>query len=174
MDKELIADLLESKSHALLTFLEEQAPEKWLEGPPGKWTSGQQALHLLECLKPLNNALSMPKWLVQFKFGKYNGEIRDYDAIVQAYQKLLKENPDFKFKATQNMVSPSLKDKKYILSRLQVESKKLQYKTKRISDKNLDHLLLPHPLMGKIPVREIIMWTAYHIEHHTKILQETY
>ena len=72
------------------------------------------------------------------------------------------------------MKVPNLKEKEYILTRLQVENKKLQYKTKKMSDKNLDTLILPHPLMGKMPVREIIMWTAYHIEHHTKTLQEKY
>ncbi|WP_231962837.1 DinB family protein [Polaribacter sp. KT25b] len=50
----------------------------------------------------------------------------------------------------------------------------MQYKTVHISEKNLDTLVLPHPLMGKMTVREIIMWTAYHTEHHTKTLQNLY
>jgi hypothetical protein len=67
-----------------------------------------------------------------------------------------------------------LSDKQYLLNRLQVESKKLQYKTRKMSDKNLDILILPHPLMGKMPVRELLMWTSYHVEHHTKQLIESY
>lgn len=174
MDKESIADLLEEKNQALLNFLEQQAPEKWEEGPEGKWTTGQQALHLLQSIKPLNDALSMPKFLLRYKFGKANREVRDYDSIVQRYQERLKEAQGKTFRGSQNMKVPSLNDKEYILTRLQVESKKLQYKTKKISDKNLDTVVLPHPLMGKMPVREIIMWTAHHIEHHTKILQQNY
>ena len=73
------------------------------------------------------------------------------------------------------MKIPSVKEKEYILNRLQVENKKLQYKTlKRWSDQQLDHYVLPHPLMGKMPVREIIMWTAYHVDHHTKALMSNY
>ena len=174
MNKELIADLLEEKNLSLIDFLENQAPEKWLEGPKGKWTTGEVALHLLQSIKPLNDALSMPKFLLRLKFGKYTGAIRDYETIVHDYLERLKAQPSFTFKASRNMRQPSLKDKKYILCRLQMESKKLQYKTKRISDTNLDTVLLPHPLLGKIPVRELIMWTAYHMEHHTKILQEKY
>lgn len=174
MDKESIAELLEEKDQALLTFLEQQAPEKWEQGPKGKWTTGQVALHLLQSIKPLNDALSMPKFLLRYKFGKADREVRDYQTIVNHYQLQLKESQGYTFKGSQNMKVPRLNEKKYILTRLQVENKKLQYKTRRISDTNLDTVLLPHPLMGKMPVREIIMWTAHHIEHHTKILQDNY
>ncbi|MEZ4792185.1 MAG: DinB family protein [Gelidibacter sp.] len=174
MDKESIADLLQEKNQALLQYLEQQEPEKWQQGPQGKWTTGQQALHLLQSIKPLNDALSMPKFLLRYKFGKANREVRDYESVVQRYQERLKEAQGKTFRGSQNMKVPSLKDKEYILCRLQVENKKLQYKTRKMSDKNLDTLVLPHPLMGKMPVREIIMWTAHHIGHHTKTLQETY
>lgn len=174
MHKDEIADLMEEKYHALLNFLEVQDKEKWTQGPEGKWTTGQQALHLLQSIKPLNDILSMPRFFFKYAFGKNNRELYDYDTIVQNYQKALKENDDFVFTASKNMKVPKLKDKTYILNRLQVEGKKLQYKTRRISDKNLDTLVLPHPLLGKMPIREILMWTAYHVEHHTKQLQENY
>ena len=57
---------------------------------------------------------------------------------------------------------------------LQIQNKKLQYKTKRLKDKHLDKLLIPHPLMGKMTLREIIMWTAYHTDHHNQILKASY
>jgi uncharacterized protein YggL (DUF469 family) len=174
MDKESIADLLEEKNRALLDWLEHQDTEKWEVGPEDKWTTGQHALHLLQSIKPLNDALSMPKFLLRYKFGKANREVRDYESVVQRYQERLIEAQGKTFKGSQNMKVPTLKDKKYILCRLQVENKKLQYKTKKISNKNLDTIILPHPLMGKMPIREIIMWTAHHIEHHTKTLQEKY
>jgi hypothetical protein len=72
------------------------------------------------------------------------------------------------------MKVPTLNEKEYILSRLQTEQKKLQYKTKKISNKNLDTLILPHPLMGKMPIREIIMWTAHHVEHHTETVKSKF
>lgn len=174
MDKESIANLLEEKNQLLLGYLKDQDPEKWEQGPEGKWTTGQQALHLLQSIIPLNNALSFPKFLLRYRFGKANREVRTYETIVQRYNERLKESQGVTFKPSQNMKVPSIKEKEYILTRLQVENKKLQYKTRKLSDKNLDTLVLPHPLMGKMPVREMIMWTAYHIAHHTKALQENY
>lgn len=174
MDKETIADLIEAKHVQLISWLEQQPDESWTTGPEGKWTQGQQALHLLQSIKPLNDALSMPKFVLRYKFGKANRPVRDYDAIVKRYQERLVDAKGKTFKGSQNMKVPTLEDKKYILDRLQTESKKLQYKTKKISDKNLDTVILPHPLMGKMPVREIIMWTAHHVEHHTETLKEKY
>ncbi len=174
MDKEAIADLIETKHSELISWLENQPEDSWIQGPDGKWTTGQQALHLLQSIRPLNNALSLPKFLLRFKFGKANRPVRDYDAIVQRYQERLEDAKGKTFKGSENMKIPTLSDKHYILNRLQTEYKKLQYKTRKISDKNLDTVILPHPLMGKMPVREIIMWTAYHVEHHTASLKTNY
>ncbi len=174
MDKEAIADLIEAKHTELISWLEQQPEDSWTQGPEGKWTTGQQALHLLQSIKPLNDALSMPKFLLRFKFGKANRPVRNYNAIVLRYQERLEEFKGKTFKGSQNMKIPILADKDYILNRLQTEHKKLQYKTKKISDKNLDTLILPHPLMGKMPIREIIMWTAHHVEHHTETLKTNY
>ena len=175
MHKDEIVDKLEEKHQILINWLESHDSDKWLEGPEGKWTAGQQALHLLQSIKPLNDALSMPKFILRYKFGKANRDVRDYDAIVKRYKERLVDAQGKTYKGSQNMKIPTVKEKKYILNRLQVENKKLQYKTqKRWSDKQLNTYILPHPLMGKMPVREIIMWTAYHVEHHTKILQKNY
>jgi len=174
MDKNAIADLLEEKRQALFDWLDNQDDETWESGPQGKWTTGQQILHLLQSIKPLNNALSMPKFVLLYKYGKANRPVREYDTVVKRYQERLKKSHGGTFAPSRNMKIPSIKEKQYLLNRLQVENKKLQYKTRKISDKNLDTVILPHPLMGKMIVREIIMWTAYHIEHHTKQLIENY
>lgn len=174
MDKDSIADLIDDKNNTLISWISKQDDDKWLEGPKGKWTTGQHALHLLQSIKPLNAALSMPKFVLRYKFGKVNRELRDYQTVVNRYQERLKDVEGKTFGPSKNMEIPALSEKQYLLDRLQVESKKLQYKTRKISDKNLDTLILPHPLMGKMPIREIIMWTAYHIEHHTNTLKEKY
>ena len=174
MDKESIANLLDEKHQTLIQWLENQDDEKWEEGPEGKWTTGQVTLHLLQAIKPINTALSLPKFILLHRFGKANREVRDYDTVIKRYQERLKNAQGATFGPSRNMKVPKLRDKQYLLNRLQVESKKLQYKTRKMSDKHLDTLILPHPLMGKMPVREILMWTSYHVEHHSKQLFDNY
>jgi len=174
MEKEAIAQLIENKYGALLHWLEQQPDQLWETGPKGKWTTGQHTMHILQSLEILNKALSLPKFFLRFKYGKTNRDLRDYDTIIQRYEERLKDAKGKTFKASQNMKVPKLEDKSYLLDRVQVEHKKLSYKTRHISDKNLDTVVLPHPLMGKMPVREILMWSAHHAAHHNKTLLDNY
>lgn len=175
MDKEAISTLLEEKYEALLAYFSNQEDDKWEVGPDGKWTSGQQALHLLQSIKPLNTAMSLPKFVVKAKFGKTNRSVRSYEEVIKRYQERLEEAQGATFGPSKNMKTPTLKEKEYLVNRLRTEYKKLQYKTeKRWSDEHLDKLILPHPLMGKMPVREMVMWSAYHVEHHLNTLKDNY
>lgn len=175
MDREHIPDLLEEKYQTLIKWLEQQPPERWESGPEGKWTTGQVALHLLQSIAPLNTSMSLPKFVLKNKYGVANREVREYDAVVKRYRERLENARGATYSRSRNMKVPKLKEKSYLINRLQVESKKLQYKTaKRWTDSQLDTLILPHPLMGKMPIREMVMWTAYHVEHHTKQLIENY
>ena len=174
MHKDQIADLICKNNDELISWLENHDNEKWQSGPEGKWKTGEQALHLLQSVKPLNTALSLPRFIVRSRFGKTNRPIRSYEEVVQRYKERLAENPGVIYGPSKKMKPPKLSDKYYIINRLQMEHKKLEYKTRKISDKNLNELVLPHPLMGKLPVREMLMWSAYHIKHHTDQLKQNY
>ena len=174
MNKEEIIVLLEEKHQTLLKWLEDQEDEKWEIGPQDKWTTGQQILHLLQSISKLNMALTIPKFILNSRFGKANRKVRDYDSVVKRYHARLKDANGATFGPSRNMKIPKIRDKSYLMDRIQTENKKLQYKTNKWSDEQLDSIILPHPLMGKMPVREMIMWTAYHVEHHTNTLLENY
>lgn len=174
MIKTEISNLIKEKHNTLFHFLEEQDDSKWKKGPEGKWTTGQQVLHLIQSAQFLNKALGMPKFLLRYKFGKSNRSPRAYEAIIKRYNERLASVQSGTFGPSQNMRIPTLSEKDNLISGLKQEHEKLQKHIKKWSDTKLDTLLLPHPLMGRMPVREIIMWSAYHVEHHTKALLENY
>ncbi|PWG04782.1 DinB family protein [Polaribacter aquimarinus] len=174
MQKEAIADLLEEKNQVLFDWLSSQPEDNWEKGPDNKWTVGQQILHLVSSLQLLNNALSYPRFFLKYKFGTCNRESRDYETVTKKYQEKLIINQERARIFNQKLKKPSQKDRARLLNRLQIQNKKLQYKLRKISNINLDTLVIPHPLMGKMTIREIIMWTAHHTEHHTNILKKNY
>ncbi|TXD45928.1 DinB family protein [Polaribacter sp. IC073] len=174
MTKEVIVDLLEEKHRTLFDWLEKQPKENWGKGPQGKWTTGQQIQHLADSLQLLNNALSYPRFFLKYKFGLCNRATRDYETVARNYQQKLEENKDIAALFNSKLKKPILKNRERLINRLQIQNKKLQYKVRKISDLNLDTLVIPHPLMGKMTLREIIMWTVHHTEHHTNILIHNY
>ncbi|MDT7832116.1 DinB family protein [Flavobacteriaceae bacterium S356] len=174
MEKKEIIAVLEKKHTDLFDWVANHSSEKWEMGPEGKWTSGQHILHLAESIRLLNKALRTPKFLLKRKFGVANRPVRSYNEVAKRYEERLTANLEKSRDFNKNLNKPSLKQKQRLLASLQIQNKKLQYKTNKWSDHNLDTVLLPHPLMGRMIIREIIMWTAHHTEHHTTILKEHY
>jgi len=174
MDKKVITELLEQKHQDLFNWLENEPEEKWMNAPEGKWTVGQHAKHLLNSIQLLNHAMSFPAFVLKYKYGSANRELRPYDAVAKRYQEKLAANLERAKQFNSNLKIPPIVKKEEILTSLKIQNKKLQHKTMKWKDKNLDMLILPHPLMGKMPVRELIMWTAHHTEHHLNSLKNNY
>ena len=174
MTKSEIVNLLKEKHQELFDLIENKNDEKWLYYPKGKWTLGQHVLHLADSMALLNKALRYPKFILKYKFGKSNRETRSYEMVVKKYQEKLAANQERAKQFNSALKTPTLKDKLFLINKIKVQNNKLQQHTHKWKDKQLDTLLIPHPLMGKMTVREIIMWTAYHTEHHVKILKDNY
>ncbi|NVK53767.1 MAG: DinB family protein [Flavobacteriaceae bacterium] len=172
MTQEEIVHLLEEKHQFLIELLEHKLEDKWELASENKWTVGQHALHLLDAAKLLNKALSYPKFILKYKFGMANREVRTYEEVTKRYQDRLKENQERARDFNKDLKIPTIADRKRIIDDLNKQKKKLLAITRSWKDKKLDTLLLPHPLMGRMIVREIIMWSAYHTEHHAVILKE--
>ena len=174
MDKKTISNLLEEKHQKLFEWIAQQDGNYWEKGPENRWTAGQQIQHLVDSIKPLNLALSLPSFILKAKFGTTNRELRTYDEIVNKYNEKLIKYKDKARDFNSKVSTPDEKKLIKLVTTLKKQNKKLQNKTEKLSDYKLDNLILPHPLLGKMPLREIIMWTAHHTEHHTTDLIENY
>lgn len=175
MNKKQITNLINDKHDALIQFLADHDNQRWNKGPENKWTSGQHIVHLIQSTKPLNKALRIPKFILQYKFGKANRPCRSYDELVSRYlEKLAKVNGQVNSPYSNNMPLTPPSEKEIIISELTNQKNILLKKLDKLSDKQLDKYLIPHPAMGRMILREIIMWSAYHVEHHHNILKAKY
>ena len=174
MTKPQITQLTIDKFQNLFDFLESHDTSKWNKGPEGKWTSGQHIMHLLQTSKPLNRALGLPMFVLWYKFGKANRPPRSYDEVVNKYHTKLEVAGNIISPFSKNMPDTPPEGKQNIIDQLSKQKDVLLKKINTISEKNLDKYLIPHPLMGRMLIREMIMWNAYHVEHHHKILETKY
>jgi hypothetical protein len=112
---------------------------------------------------------------LRWKFGTPNRSLRNYDEIVSKYQeKLSKIDPNIVSPFSKNMPVVDQNNIGFWLSRMKDLNSNLVKLTNKSSESGLDKTLLPHPLMGKMVLREMLMWNAYHTEHHFNILQLKY
>jgi hypothetical protein len=64
----------------------------------------------------------------------------------------------------------SFKKKDFIVKKYDIQKENLIKKVKKQREEELDNYILPHPLLGKITLREMLFFTIYHNEHHLQIV----
>lgn len=135
----------------------------------GKWTPAQKLDHILRAVRPLVMAMRLPKWFLHWRFGKLNRPPRDYDALVARYKEKLAAGG----RASGRFVPPAIpaKQVEHIAKALETTVTALVRTVGRWSEQELDTVLLPHPLLGKLTVREMLFFTIYHVQHHHALVE---
>lgn len=137
-----------------------------------KWTPAQHLEHIQRAVRPVTLAMLVPKWFLRWRFGKPNRAPRDYDALVARYKEKLAAGG----KASGRFVPPVVAAGavEQISASLQRIVNTLVRRVNGWSEADLDHYLLPHPLLGKLTVREMLFFTMYHVEHHQALVERDY
>ncbi len=174
MDTNETSILLKKNEAALLNIYREGGASLWDTQPQNKWKAGQHLIHLVQSTIPLVKAFSYPSFIIKWKFGVSIREGRSYDEVVSRYHEKLHNAGNIVSPFSANMPDPSFVEFEKWSNQFSTLNNSLIKKTMTIKDAKLDSLLLPHPLMGKMTLREILMWNAYHTEHHTNVLKEKY
>jgi hypothetical protein len=170
-----ICQLLKTNENQLFDLFASQPLNFWEMRPEGKWTAGQHVIHLVQSTEQLLKALKLPDFFLKWKFGTNNRSNRSYAEIIEKYkEKLTAVSPSAVSPFSRNMPDSPATERHEWLSRLSALHVKVNKLTEKLSDKQMDTILLPHPLMGRMTLREILMWNAYHLEHHIAVLNKKY
>jgi hypothetical protein len=167
MNRTEITIILQQNHTVFIDFiasLEEEALQKAI---PGKWNAAEQMEHVYLCLRPIVLAFRLPKFMLPLLFGKANRESKSHETLVQAYQNKLQQGG----KAPEVFVPKSPATLRATQKRIrQVHSlvNSLTHQIDKYSEVDLDQMILPHPLLGKITLREMGYFAAYHVAHHHK------
>lgn len=165
---EIIASLREAAEDCAARCLAMRA-EDFNTQALDKWSAAQNLDHLIKSTDPLTQGLKMPKLALR-AMGKPNRPGRGYDEIVAKYQA--------KLAAGGAAMGPYLAaegalDQQELVDKWRKSVEKLIAAIeKNWSDEaKLDDYLLPHPLLGKLMVREMLFFTLYHTRHHTLAIE---
>lgn len=140
---------------------------EFLFAPNGKWTAGQQLDHIYRSVSALTLGLSLPKFVIKLYVGKANRPSKDYDALVAKYKLRLEGGGKAVGRFIPKPVRPAGKTR--LKEKLLRSVNRLCKLTDKYSETQLDYYILPHPLLGKLTIREMLYFTIYHVEHHQKL-----
>jgi hypothetical protein len=168
-DKPQIITALNEKVDAFNKYISPLNKEQFEVSPNGKWSAGQNLDHLIRAIKPLQIAYSLPKFVLSVLFGKTNRPSRTYDELVLKYKTKLTAGG----KASKPFIprAVSFEKKGELIKKYAGQKQKLIAKIGKQSEADLDKYVLPHPLLGKVTLREMLYFTIHHNEHHLELLK---
>jgi hypothetical protein len=172
MDRTAIIASLQQNHEAFIECIHTLPTGQWNASHQGKWSPAQQLDHILRSVGPVHMAMGLPKWFLRLAFGKPNRAARTFDALIERYKEKLTTGG----RASGRFVPPATPTRsvEQMSSDLRKLVDKLNKRVNSWSDKDLDSMLLPHPLLGKLTMREMLYFTIYHAQHHQLIVERDY
>jgi hypothetical protein len=166
MKKEKLLSALQSEFENIEKRLAASADTAYFKQPqPEKWSEAQVTQHLINSVRGIATSLKDPSVLAQF--GEANRPSLDYDNIQYNYKTGLAA------RQAQGMPYRHLdvpESKEELLDNFRSINQKLLERVALLSEHQLDTLQLPHPLLGLMTMREMLLFTAIHTKHHFELL----
>lgn len=134
------------------------------------WTPAEHLDHLNIAIGEIARAFGISAWLLRLRFGSARRPARTFEQVRDDYRARLATGLGARGRFVPTREAPMDEDaivrRTRLLSRWYAVNAKLSTALAKWSERSLDRVLLPHPILGRIPAREIIMFGIYHNYHH--------
>jgi len=146
--------------------------EQFFHQPEGKWSPAQQVKHLIIAADNTNLAFTLPKFIVRWYAGKPNRPSSSYDELVAKYELKLMMGGKASGRFIPKTISAGY-GKQKMLDRFNRSMNKLIHTiNSKWDETKLDQYIAPHPLLGKITLRELCYFTIHHTYHHLESIKK--
>jgi hypothetical protein len=167
------AELLESLSSEerdVAAFFGSLSPDELVLRVADAWTPAEHLHHLNTAASAVARGLSISPWLLRLRFGRSRRASRSFVELREDYRARLARGG----RASGRFVPPrehlSAAEitirRTELLARWQRVNARLVGALNRWSERNLDRVQLPHPILGRITAREMVYFIIYHGHHH--------
>ncbi len=160
---EIIADL-SAKHAAFAAYINSLNEKEFTASLNQKWTAGQQLEHIYKSVFPLARVTVSQDALVKMNFGMANRASKSYDLVIGEYEQQISKGA--KATAPFEPATVGFNDRAELLEKLQSTLHKLNNQIENFTEQELDDYLIPHPLLGKLTLREMLYFTGFHVVHH--------
>lgn len=171
LTKPTIIQQLQAATTDFVSFGHDIDPHYFFLQPPAKWSIAQNVQHLIISANATGLAYALPKLILRLYTGKPNRASRSYDELVTKYKTKLQQGGKASGQFVPAAISPGKGKEKMLHTYTRSMERLTAHIDKKWNDENLDRYLAPHPLLGKITLRELAYFTIYHTGHHLAIIK---
>jgi hypothetical protein len=141
----------------------------------GTWSPAEHLDHLNIAVSAVARGFGMSPWILRIRFGSSKRQSRTYEELRADYQARLAAGgrASGRFVPVRETTDPADAEmrKTDLLARWGRVNERLRTALSGWSERNLDRIQFPHPVLGKITARELACFTIYHGHHHVAAVQ---
>ncbi len=180
---EPIAPSALSTRRAIVEALEaahERAVEYWSAyGTPAfftpmgvRWSASEHVRHLTRAMTPLLPVLRVPRMALRMAFGAATEPSRSIETLDSLYSAALRAGGTAgRYTPPPDRSAADMVRRNKIMDTHSETLRGLTQAMERWSEDQLDAHRLPHPLLGKLTVREMMLFTLLHNQHHVTVAE---
>lgn len=168
--EDLVAELVRVGAETV-QFWNRFAPDEFFRPLGEAWSPCDNVRHLTRSVTPVARALRIPRIVLAVMFGRATGPSRSYEAMTATYQQALAAGGRASGRfVPQPLVLPTdpAAVQRKVVANLEAANAALVARIPSWSETALDRYRLPHPLLGRLTVREMLCFTLYHELHHAR------
>jgi hypothetical protein len=171
LNKQEILAALNSAAKELTSFSYSITDTHFFKKPGDQWSAAQNVEHLIKATNMTRLVFQLPKFFLTIYTGKPNRPSRSYDELVTKYKLKLNDGGRASGRYIPGHSTTTTREK--LITTFSNSMIKLEKKIeKNWVDEQLDQYIAPHPLLGKITLRELCYFTIYHTQHHLDIIRK--
>lgn len=137
------------------------------------WSPADNVRHLTKSMRAVTRGLRLPRFLLLLAFRRARAPSRSYDTIREIYRARLAQGASAGRFAPRPRAAPIDPEAERVrtMAYHATAVADLCDAIARWSERMLDARQLPHPLLGSLTVREMLLFTVYHNRHHLENVQ---
>lgn len=163
-----LLNLLNNSNRRVIQWFADIPVEQFFTRQGEVWSASDNLDHLIRAHEPLVKALKLPKIALRAMFGRAQRSSMLYEELCQMYRNELAKGAQAsgRYLPNEEDRNPSAKTKERLLEQFSQTSAELVSAVESWEQEDLDKYLLPHPILGKLTIKEMIFFTIYHNLRH--------
>ena len=169
MEKTTFVKSLDENVIQFIELVKDLSKDEFEVNINNKWSAGQDLMHLIKVLQIVNIGFTLPKPILRVLFGINKKDSRSFEHLQQLYKNALEGGTKAPTIYIPKPVSYTEKDN--LIQKYESLNQSFINKLNDHTPFELDSYRLPHPILGKITLRELANFTSFHTSHHFELLK---
>ena len=164
-----LLEALEQVEQEVGRFFGALAPDELVARPGAAWSPAEHLEHLVLAVHAVAVGLRMPRWLLRLRFGPARHASRSFLELRDEYRARLaagaRASGRYVPRRDEREDDASVRQTRLLADWYKANAR-LRDALDRWSERDLDRIRLPHPILGKLTARELVLFTIDHGQHH--------